>query len=301
MKARYFGVRFVLLAVATLIAACEEPPPVAPGLRSQADMIAMTGRFGLHIGPETVPAVEYAVLENWAATPMSFNRVPDYSLEDFADTGSLTHFMQILHHQQCPCGCDLTLASCRNNDSTCSTSRAIVQRLYTSLMTSGSFLTMPTFAYERIWPRDQTPEQNEKRTIDLTGLRGDVVLLTFWATWCGFCRAEIPILNRIHAEHPDVHVIGLSTDDELTEDVLLQKIEALGMQYLIVRATNELYESHGAPGLPATYVLDANGFLSSAQIGMRSHAQLVAAIEAAREPSHSPMAEQATPAHAHRH
>ena len=129
MKARYFGVRFVLLAVATLIAACEEPPPVAPGLRSQADMIAMTGRFGLHIGPETVPAVEYAVLENWAATPMSFNRVPDYSLEDFADTGSLTHFMQILHHQQCPCGCDLTLASCRNNDSTCGTSRAIVQRL----------------------------------------------------------------------------------------------------------------------------------------------------------------------------
>jgi thiol-disulfide isomerase/thioredoxin len=57
----------------------------------------------------------------------------------------------------------------------------------------------------------------EAKTVALADLKGRVALLDFWATWCGPCRTEAPIINRLYARYKDnaeVAIVGINTDDQ---------------------------------------------------------------------------------------
>jgi len=105
-----------------------------------------------------------------------------------------------------------------------------------------------------------------QESVNLTALRGHVVLLNFWATWCGPCVQELPDLEKLQRDLPQVNVVTISTDeDDATYRAFLLRYR---VSLLSVRegdtAANALY---GSFRYPETYVIDKNGIIRRKFIG----------------------------------
>lgn len=122
-------------------------------------------------------------------------------------------------------------------------------------------------------------------TIDLAALRGQVVVLNFWASWCVPCREEMPLLDALSHEYHDrgVVVVGLSADDR--HDRRDAVAAARSVSYFTGLLSEAPTNGFGAPQmLPLTYVITRTGAVSavlSANRGALSAAQLRAAVDAA--------------------
>ena len=120
--------------------------------------------------------------------------------------------------------------------------------------------------------------------IELAALRGKVVVLNLWASWCGPCRAEMPALDALYRDYRDrgVVVVGLSADDRHDRKDALAA--ARGVSYPTGMLDEATTNGFGAPQvLPLTYIIGADGSLAavlSANRGPLSAAQLRAAVEA---------------------
>jgi thiol-disulfide isomerase/thioredoxin len=99
-------------------------------------------------------------------------------------------------------------------------------------------------------------------------LKGKVVLVNFWATWCPPCRAEIPALIELQEKHRDrLQIIGISEDDDL-EDVH-EYVKKMGINYPVVMATPELIAAYGGvAALPTTFVVDTEGRIVQRHLGL---------------------------------
>jgi len=107
------------------------------------------------------------------------------------------------------------------------------------------------------------------RTFTSAGLKGKVVLVNFWATWCPPCRAEIPDLVKLQNKYRDhVLVLGISQDEGPIEDV--HKFAAQhNINYPIAMSTPELEKVfRGVSALPTTFVIDREGRLAQRHVGM---------------------------------
>ena len=105
----------------------------------------------------------------------------------------------------------------------------------------------------------------------LTDLRGKVVLLNFFATWCGPCRQEIPDFVRLYEGFKDkgLEIIGVSLDQE-GEAVLRPFIKHYSISYPIVLGTKKVILDYGGiKGVPTTFLIDRNGIISNYFVGLR--------------------------------
>jgi peroxiredoxin len=101
-------------------------------------------------------------------------------------------------------------------------------------------------------------------SVSLASLRGNVVLLNVWATWCGPCRQEIPELRAIHAKYKDrgLQLVGVSVDAEGTDAAIRSFLTDFKMDYTIWRDPNESVSAlFRMSGVPATFVIDRQGVL----------------------------------------
>jgi thiol-disulfide isomerase/thioredoxin len=107
-------------------------------------------------------------------------------------------------------------------------------------------------------------------SVNLAGARGKVVLLNFWATWCGPCRMEVPDLVALQKKYKDrLQVIGLIIDDT-DEDAIRAFAKGYGINYPIAIAPVETrFEFGGVPALPTSFVIDAQGRVVQKHIGLR--------------------------------
>ena len=107
-------------------------------------------------------------------------------------------------------------------------------------------------------------------TISFADLRGKVVLVNFWATWCPPCRAEIPDLIKLQAKYKDrLVVLGISEDEEATPAEVKKFGADQGMNYPIVMRTPELAKIFkGVSALPTTFVVDPEGKVRQRHVGM---------------------------------
>jgi cytochrome c-type biogenesis protein len=138
----------------------------------------------------------------------------------------------------------------------------------------------------------------ELQTLDgqpfhLSELRGRVVLLNFWATWCVPCRAEIPEFNAMQRElkSQGLEVVGVSTSPGDTVEAIRDFQKDLKQEYTVLRGPEEIGEKFGnGPGLPVTYLIDRAGRIRQKIIGARDRAGWEATVKPllAEEPATAP-------------
>ncbi|MCW5963447.1 MAG: TlpA family protein disulfide reductase [Bryobacterales bacterium] len=110
------------------------------------------------------------------------------------------------------------------------------------------------------------------QTVKLSELKGKVVLLNFWATWCAPCRIEIPWFVDMEREFKDqgFAVVGVSMDEDGWE-VVKPFISDMKVNYRMVLGTEELAQLYsGVQALPTSFVIDRNGRIASTHMGIVS-------------------------------
>ena len=118
---------------------------------------------------------------------------------------------------------------------------------------------------------DVTMETLDGRSISMADQQGKVVLVNFWATWCGPCREEIPFLVRLAERYPDhLTVIGVS-EDHGSPDAVAAFAEQYGVNYPIVMSTPEIKRAFpGVFALPTSFVVDPEGRIMESHVGLIS-------------------------------
>lgn len=107
-------------------------------------------------------------------------------------------------------------------------------------------------------------------SVNLAKLRGDVVLLNVWATWCIPCRREIPELQALHQEYESrgLHVVGVSVDEGNADRDVEEFAKAFSMSYTILRDPGEnVSNAFRIPGVPASFLIDRDGVVRWRHIG----------------------------------
>jgi len=127
------------------------------------------------------------------------------------------------------------------------------------------------------------PKLNGKGTIALEQLRGEIVVLNFWASWCEPCRAEAPVLIKAQNELGSKGtVLGVSYKDFADESRAFEK--KYGINYPTVRDDRlELAPLFGTTKLPETFVLDAKGRVVAIGRGQLDQKFLDGAIDRAEQ------------------
>ncbi len=103
------------------------------------------------------------------------------------------------------------------------------------------------------------------KKVDLTSLHGKVVMIDFWATWCGPCKMSIPELQRIYSKHKDdgLEVIGISVDDEASRHEVDLAVKQLGMTYPVAMATDipDIRSKYTFASIPQLFIIDRKGVI----------------------------------------
>jgi len=107
------------------------------------------------------------------------------------------------------------------------------------------------------------------KELKLEDYRGKVILLNFWATWCGPCRAEIPSLIELQKQYRDqLQVIGLAVDED--DDAYVRKFAASeAINYPIAMGSNEVRFAYGGvTALPTVFVINKSGAIVQKHVGL---------------------------------
>ena len=115
---------------------------------------------------------------------------------------------------------------------------------------------------------DFTLVDTKGKTWKLAELKGQVVFLNFWATWCPPCREEMPSMQEVHASLPEdkfTMLAVLSNDDPALADAMAAKI---GTTFpILIDPANKAGQAYGLTGVPETYIIDKQGILREKFMG----------------------------------
>jgi cytochrome c biogenesis protein CcmG/thiol:disulfide interchange protein DsbE len=124
-------------------------------------------------------------------------------------------------------------------------------------------------------------KDSDGKMVRLSDYKGKVVLLDFWATWCGPCKIEIPWLKDFQRRYKDkgFEVIGISMDEEGWQ-VVKPFVSEVGINYRVVigdDSTAQLYG--GVDALPTAFVIDREGRIAAVHVGLTSKGEIQNGIE----------------------
>ena len=119
------------------------------------------------------------------------------------------------------------------------------------------------------------------KVVHLTDYKGKVVILDFWATWCGPCKIEIPWFMELQRANKDkgFEVLGVAMDDEGWETVK-PFLADLGVNYRVVMGNDQTAQLYGGvDALPTTFLIDRAGKIAAVHVGLASKKDFVDGVE----------------------
>lgn len=118
-------------------------------------------------------------------------------------------------------------------------------------------------------------------SVDLASLKGKVVVVNFWATWCGPCRAEIPDFISVYGEYKSkgLEIVGVSLDEGGWSDVT-PYVQRSKINYPIILGDRRVARVWGGiQAIPTTFIIDKQGNIAASHVGLMSKAQLLEKIK----------------------
>lgn len=142
----------------------------------------------------------------------------------------------------------------------------------------------------------QTTQQNNEQTtlapdftaydengnqVSLSDYRGKPVVLNFWATWCYYCKEEMPDFNKAYEAYPDVQFLMINATDGVqeTKEKAIQYVKDEGFEFPVLYDTEmDAVSAYYVSSFPSTFFIDANGELVTYANGMLDYDTLVKGI-----------------------
>jgi thiol-disulfide isomerase/thioredoxin len=126
---------------------------------------------------------------------------------------------------------------------------------------SSALSAAPALAAESTGPApDFVLDSNTGKPVKLSGLKGQVVMINFWATWCGPCRQEMPLLDSIYKQYKDKNFtllgVNVEPDPKLANDWLKKSPVSFPVLYDVKSDVSNLYK---VSGMPSTVFVDKKG------------------------------------------
>lgn len=118
---------------------------------------------------------------------------------------------------------------------------------------------------------DFTVLDSEGNEVQLSDYVGKPIVLNFWATWCYYCKEEMPDFDRAYEKYPDVQFLMVNATDGIQETMASAKeyVEQEGFQFDVFFDTNfDAVNAYQVSGFPATFFIDENGNLVTYGRGM---------------------------------
>jgi len=114
--------------------------------------------------------------------------------------------------------------------------------------------------------------QTDQPSISLDAMRGKIVYVDFWASWCAPCLRSMPLINELYGKYKDqgFEVIAINVDDPIEDglDFLLDT----PLDYLIAADTdNEILNEFGVTGMPTSFLIDKQGVVRMVHMGFREN------------------------------
>lgn len=135
--------------------------------------------------------------------------------------------------------------------------------LVLAVLTGCSLVSEPQTNLEEGMPAtDFRLRDFEGKTWELSQLRGSVVVVNFWATWCPPCREEMPSLSRLYEKYrsrDDFEVLGILYHD--LPEKASEYVSSGGFRFPILHLDNRVIDDYGVTGVPETYIVDKKGIL----------------------------------------
>jgi thiol-disulfide isomerase/thioredoxin len=110
----------------------------------------------------------------------------------------------------------------------------------------------------------------EGKEVELSTFKGKVILLNFWATWCGPCKAEIPGFVELQAKYRDqLTVIGYSVDDDAPKARAFAQEYKMNYPILLGEGREDVQDAYGPIwGIPASFIISKDGKVCKKHLGI---------------------------------
>lgn len=145
--------------------------------------------------------------------------------------------------------------------------------------------TAPAARSGRSAPPFTLPELGSRSAYSLASTgSGQVMVLNFWATWCQYCRQEMPLLERLAARSGGrVEVLGIDyTSEESSVGAVSRFARRLGVRYpVLLDETGATFRQYGVKAYPTTYFVNARGVITGTVVGQLTPAILRLELAAA--------------------
>jgi cytochrome c biogenesis protein CcmG/thiol:disulfide interchange protein DsbE len=149
-----------------------------------------------------------------------------------------------------------------------------MKKIFMAILLTGLAATGCTAAPQQQGSRQTAPDFNLKtldgKTLQLSALKGKVVLLDFWATWCPPCKAEIPHFKELYDQYrgKGLEIIGVALDEGGEKDVAPFAQQNQINYPLAAAGAQQLAQAYGGVrGIPTTFLIDKQGKIAKKYVG----------------------------------